>query len=342
MRASILLIFLAAATASGQPTEVTFAEAERYLTSTVGEASGGFPNWSERVIHQWMNRVRVDPQAALKDCAGCGEKQCYAPMPPLGWAEGLSRAARFHSDSMRKQSFFAHDTPCQLVPGIAGLYPNACDGSAACACKAPGITNWRSRIGMFGQSGTGEVIAGGTNPNTAFLTWLYENSLSTDCSFSQSNGHRWLILKSEGVVGVGVSSNSSVADFGSGATPLKIVSGAHYPRQAESVEIWANWFDFAGPRSASVVVDGKCQSMILRRGTPQNGAYQAIVTGVGSGCRRYYFVFTDSSGAVVTYPTTGSLGIGDSNCADWNASRSIASCSTGPAPAARARATRRQ
>ncbi|HEY3056435.1 MAG TPA: hypothetical protein VGK31_10955, partial [Thermoanaerobaculia bacterium] len=34
-----------------------------------GESINGFPNWAERVLLEWMNRARVDPQ---KELAACG------------------------------------------------------------------------------------------------------------------------------------------------------------------------------------------------------------------------------------------------------------------------------
>ena len=45
----------------------------------VGEPVGGFPNWEERVLHEWTNRARVDPQADLAACpaGNCEEKACY-------------------------------------------------------------------------------------------------------------------------------------------------------------------------------------------------------------------------------------------------------------------------
>jgi hypothetical protein len=103
-----------------------------------------------------------------------------------------------------------------------------------------------------------------------------------------------LILKSTGAGGVGVAGYST-GDFGSGSAPTKIPSGAHYPQQAASVQTWANWYDSAGPSLATVNVDGTCTAMTLRRGTPTNGA-SATVTGVGTGCHRYYFNFRDASG----------------------------------------------
>jgi MYXO-CTERM domain-containing protein len=88
------------------------------------------------------------------------------------------------------------------------------------------------------------------------------------------------------------------------------------------VEAWANWYDTAGPNSALINVEGTCQPMTLERGTAQNGAYRADITGVGTGCHRYYFVFEDSGNQTVTFPTTGSLGIGPAgSCEDWNTDR---------------------
>ena len=64
--------------------------------------------------------------------------------------------------------------------------------------------------------------------------------------------------------------------------------------------------------------------MTLERGTSTNGAWKAEVTNVGSGCHRYYFVFEDSLGIPVTFPTTGSLAIGSgAECPNWEASRPV-------------------
>ncbi|MDX2166705.1 MAG: hypothetical protein SF182_06565 [Deltaproteobacteria bacterium] len=304
----------------------------------VGEAVNGFPNWAERVIHEWMNRARVAPQVEMTACgAACGEKACYSAMPPLAWSHALSRAARFHSDELTRQSYFAHDSACTVVSTIDSLYPASCDGSAACACVggakqcAPTCTLWWQRIALFGVSAGGEIIASSTNPNTAFYQWLYESSASTACDFSQANGHRWLILTAGGAVGVGVAGRST-GDFGGGTTPSKLVSGAHYPQQAASLEAWANWYDSSAPTSATVNVDGACTAMTLQRGTPTNGAWAATLSGYGSGCHRYYFSFRDGSGAGVTYPSSGSLAIGSgAGCPDWDSSRPPA-CAGEPSP----------
>ena len=306
----------------------------------VGEPVNGFPNWAERVIHEWINRARVDPQLEMNACGGpCVERTCYGPLPPLSWNEALNRSARFHSDELVRQGYFAHDSACTVVSNINTLYPTSCNGAASCACvggtktcTAPqGCTAWWQRVQLFGGSPSGEIIASPSDPNQAFYLWLFEPGDTTTCEFTSSNGHRWLILTSTGAVGVGVAGYST-GDFGAGNAPSKIPSGSHYPQQAASVETWANWYDTAGPTVASVNVDGTCRSMSLQRGTQTNGAWSATVSGVGSGCHRYYFSFRDAGGATVTYPTTGSLGIGTTACADWDSTRPAACTAGSPAP----------
>ena len=90
----------------------------------VGEPVNGFPNWAERVIHEWINRARVDPQVEMTACGSpCVEHACYTVMPPLAWNGSLNRSARFHSDEMVRQGYFAHNSACTLVSNIDSLYP---------------------------------------------------------------------------------------------------------------------------------------------------------------------------------------------------------------------------
>ncbi len=312
----------------------------------VGESdANGFPNWQERLIHEWMNRARADPQVEMAKCgADCGDAACYLPIAPLSYDVRLNRSARFHSDEMLKQGYFAHDSACSVVNDIDALYPASCDGAASCACQG-GVqqcmgmcTSFSARVSLFGVSASGEIIAGAPDPDQAFYQWLFEPFAGTACGYVQgpptTNGHRWNILESTGGVGVGMT-GSAVGDFsfGGGAVPAQIPSGAHYPRQAASVDVWANWYDTAGPKSALVDVDGACVPMTLQRGSAPNGAFQASLAGVGSGCHRYFFLFQDASGADVTFPTTGSLGIGpQGSCADWDPARPAqgAGCSCVP------------
>lgn len=337
----VVVMLLVCASAAAEEFGVTEANLR------AGESINGFPNWGERLILAWMNRARVEPRAEMNRCgAACAEGPCYGPVAPLTLTVPLNRAARFHADEMRAQSYFGHDSKCRIVSNIDSLYPTACDGAASCACAAgsavcPGndCTNWSQRVALFGAQPSGEIIALGADPNQAFHLWLHEQSNSPACGPNGQNIHRWLILASQGGVGVGYldANRAAVADFGAGSAPYRIPSGTHYPRQAPAVEMWANWYDSAAPRSASVVVNGRCTPMRLSRGSGTNGAWSATVTGVGSGCHRYYFSFIDSAGREVTYPATGSLGIG---CEDWNTTRVTGSCSTSPA-AGRRRSVRR-
>jgi hypothetical protein len=292
-----------------------------------GESINGFPNWAERVLHEWTNRARCDPAVEMVQCgSNCGDGACYTPKPPLGWLYDLNRCARFHCDEMVAQNYFTHDSNCMLPANISALYPNSCSGAASCACTAQlPKTTWFQRVGLFGFSASSEVIVGTGDPSTGFYLWLYEPYPLTVCGYNQgppTNSHRWNLLNMLGSMGAGANATRAVIDLTSTApVPYKIASGSHYPRQAASVAVWANWYDTAGPLSARVFVDGTSYPMSLQRGTPQNGAWSATITGVGSGCHRYYFVFQDSTGATLTYPGTGSLGIGPANCADWDTSR---------------------
>jgi uncharacterized protein YkwD len=304
-----------------------------------GESINGFPNWAERVLLEWMNRARVDPQKELAACgAACADASCYKPIAPLVWSEALNRSARFHAAEMARQGYFAHDSKCSIVSNINALYPVACDGAASCACTNGSPTVWTDRVALFGEGAIGEIIASTGDPNAAFNQWLHEPAANPRCGFGAGNGHRFLILSALGAIGIGVGS-TAVGDFGGIAQPSRIPSAAHDPKQAETVTLWANWYDTAAPKSVAAVVDGKCSSMSLQRGTPQNGAWSVNANSVGSGCHRYYFSFIDSTGAEVTYPATGSLGIGGSSCDDWNATRVTAKCST--ATRSKRRAVRR-
>ena len=342
MRVLRLLILLVIGVSAYAQDSQTFATNLR-----AGESINGFPNWSERVILEWMNRARVDPQYEMKACgAACGEAACYRPIAPLVWDEALNHSARFHADEMTKQHYFGHDSKCAIVSNINSLYPTACDGSASCACGSGTPTAWTVRVGLFGGGATGEIIAGTAEPNAAFYLWLYEQSSTQTCSFTSQNGHRFLILGSLGSVGIG-DTTQAVGDFGATTNPYKIPSAAHYPKQAATVTLWANWYDANAPKSANAVVDGSCTPMTLQRGTQQNGSWSANANNVGAGCHRYYFSFVDSTGAEITYPATGSLGIGDSSCDDWNASRLTGKCATGspgtppPVAAVKRRAVKR-
>ncbi|HEY6843539.1 MAG TPA: CAP domain-containing protein, partial [Thermoanaerobaculia bacterium] len=102
-RVGVILVLLAAS-ANAQVTSQQL---------RAGESINGFPTWAERVVLEWINRARVDPQAELANCgAACSERACYTPQPPLYWDESLNHSARYHAAEMTKQGYFAHDSKC--------------------------------------------------------------------------------------------------------------------------------------------------------------------------------------------------------------------------------------
>ena len=308
-----------------------------------GEAVNGFPNWSERVLMEWINRARVDPQADLAGCSGnsCPDKSCYTPQPPRVWNANLAHSARFHSAEMSHDGFFDHWSECTVVSTIASSFlaqSGACSGTAACACVGAvrnlGFAQGSSpfdRMPLFGGgvNSMGEIIASdGAGPDSSFYLWLYEGTASSTCSYHSNgdNGHRWLILTSQygaASAGPGVSGALSTVDFDDApGSNAKIPSGAHYPQQAASVDAWANWHDTAAPSAHTINVDGVCSNMALARGNATNGAWHLALNNVGSGCHRYFFAFKDAAGTSVRYPGSGSLAIGNggAQCPDWSAS----------------------
>ena len=291
--------------------------------SAYGEEKAGFPNWEERVLLEWTNRARVEPSTEMTKCgAPCAEGACYKPVGPVYYNEQLNHSARFHSDEQVKQGYFAHDSKCTVPATIKDTYPTTCDGSASCACSGSTPTSWSARVSLFGAGPSGEIIASPSDPESAFYLWLFEPATVSTCGYSGANGHRYNILTAGPDVGYGVSGYST-GDFGGGGTASKVPSGSHYPRGGPSVDLWVNWFDSAAPSLAQVNVAGTCSALTRARGTDVNGAWTYKASGL-SGCTRYYFAFKDAGGATVTYPTSGSLGIGDTSCAVWDSTRPAA------------------
>lgn len=257
-----------------------------------------FPSWEERAVAQLTNRARVAPSTELAGCpAGqCLEAACYSPAAPLAWHYDLNQAARFHSESMGRFPFFAHDTPCTLFSDIDARYPGTSNGSFASSCSSSGTTFAFSRVNLFGAGYSGEnAAAGQSTPHSVFYAWLYEPASTSACGFTLENGHRYNILTNGGpALGVGYAlvpgspyGRYWTQDFGgSGAIP-KIPSGSHWtavnrvrdPSPGDAgVEFWANWYDLAGaPATATVVLDNVPHTMTRTRGTTTNGAYSVTV-----------------------------------------------------------------
>lgn len=322
------------------------------VAQNYGEPTGTFPNWQERAMAELTNRARVDPATELAGCpAGqCLESSCYSPIAPVVWNYDLNQSSRFHSASMGRFPFFAHDTTCVLFSDINTRYPGTSDGSFASSCSSSGTTLAQNRVTMFGAAFGGENIAAGVvynTPHKAFYGLLYETTSSSACGFRSDNGHRYNILTAGPALGVGYEYVSGspwgaywTQDFGGSAATHKIPSGSHWTSSGhfrdpstgdDSVEFWANWYDTAPPTQANLVLDGVPTPMTRSRGTTTNAAYTVTLTGVSAACHNYYFSFVDSGLQVVRYPTTGTLGMG-AGCPDW---QSIAPpAPTGPTAAA--------
>jgi len=324
------VILLLASAAAGQPL---------VPRPNYGEPNGTFPNWQERAMAELVNRARVQPSTDLSACpAGqCADAACYSATTPLPWRYELNQSARFHSATMGMFPFFNHPTPCVLYADIASRYPGTSDGSFASSCSASGTTDPFVRIGYFAGGASGEnIAAGNASPFTTFYNqWLYETSGDSSCGYHASgdNGHRVNILTNGPALGVGYQATSGspygwywTQDFGSGPAIPKIPSGSHWtsinhtrdPQGGDTtVEFWANWYDSAAPTAATVVIDNVPQTMTRPRGSATNGAYTYSATGMSTACHTYYFAFTSSTLAVVRYPDTGTLGFGNSSCADF-------------------------
>lgn len=326
---SIVCLLVAASPALAQP-----------VTPSYGEPNGTFPSWDERAAAELTNRARVEPATDLAACppGQCLEAACYSATAPLYWNYDLNQSARFHSLTMGMFPFFAHDTPCVLFSDIDTRYPGTSDGSFASSCSGSGTTLSGARVSLFGAGSTGENIAAGavySTPHGVFYGWLYEPAGTSACGFTLQNGHRYNILTNGGPAqGLGRAFVSGspygtywTQDFGGTGASSKIPSGSHWtatnhlrdPSAGDNnVEFWTNWYDPAGgaPTTATVVLDNVPVVMARTRGTANNGAYSATVSGVSAACHFYYFSFVDSSLNAVRYPTTGSLGFGP-GCPDY-------------------------
>ena len=82
-----------------------------------GDPIDGHPSYHEREVHLWTNAVRAEPEAfeSAFQAGGCSfytdfpeaSKQARAP---YRWHFGLNEVARIHSEDMRDNGFFSHDS----------------------------------------------------------------------------------------------------------------------------------------------------------------------------------------------------------------------------------------
>lgn len=335
-------VLAAGLAACADPADHQPATASTY--QAIGVPQNGFPSWDERLILVYTNRARADPGAEATAICG-GGCTAYPASKAVIHDYNLARAARFHSTSLLKTgSGLMHDSVCNLVPNLGSIYPGSCDGSPSCACQGGTAscvcgtgggpyctcsggpcTSTGARISLFGGGYAGEnAAAGNSDPIKTFNQWV------------KSSGHWSNVNKStHGKLGVGHFVGPGgcknwtfwVQVFGGGSHAEKLAGGAHYPRSggpATQFAFRANYYDPGGsaPQLATVNINGTCYPMTTERGSATSGTYLVNQAIASTGCHHYYFYFRDSAGNLVTFPTSGSFGVGvnDGSCADYSGS----------------------
>ena len=278
------------------------------VTAALGQPTGDYPGYDERVVLYATNRARTDPTKA--------GWSSYPAQPPLQWNYDLNRSSRAHSVDMR-------DTPCFQHP--------SCNG-----------TDTFTRINSFytgNWSNEGENISAGVPDGvTAVYNWIYEIGAAAG-----ETGHRDNIFSKDfTLVGNGFAAGGTTyknywtQDFvGTTVTRPHLTDGIHFPVSGANITFGATYYD-AGGKAATrfeVIIDGACHALPLARGTAGNATYEAMLA-VATGCHQYYFRST-TGGVDSTYPDTGSLGVagGSGTCALFVAGHTAPTCDGNTTPA---------
>jgi len=245
-----------------------------------------YPTASEREVHLWTNAARVDPEAFGDAYAagGCSTADFsddeLTPKAPVYYSRELNEAARFHSEDMRDNDWFAHESS---------------DG-----------TSFADRLAAFYDSASvGENIAYGYSD--AFATvmegWM--------CSHE---GHRANIMATSWLeLGTGVAGTYITQDFGGGSadTDAPVAMGIHTPEHGTTTfDLYADWQDAEPPARLAAVVDGTAHDMSLIYGVDTQGIYVAPGVEVDGDCHEYWFSWQTAAGDEGGFPETGSYLMG--------------------------------
>jgi MYXO-CTERM domain-containing protein len=303
-RSFLTLLALGLGSACAPATET----APTIVELALGEPTGDYPSYDERVVLYGTNRARTDPAKA--------GWPSYPAQPPLEWNYDLNRSSRAHSIDMR-------DTPC--------FQHQSCDG-----------TDPFQRINTYytgPQDSEGENISAGVPDGlTAVYNWLFEIGAARG-----ETGHRDNIFSKDfTLLGVGFAAGGTdfqdywTQDFvGTPITRPHLSDGIHFPvgGSGGKVTFGATYYDDGGQAASrvQVIVDGACNALPQTRGTPGNATYEGALQ-LASGCHAYYFRAT-VSGVDFTYPDTGSLGvgIGGGSCALFQAGHQPPACDSSQA-----------
>jgi MYXO-CTERM domain-containing protein len=259
--------------------------------------TGNYPNYAERAVLLYTNAARVDP-GAHEDAynqGGCSfddfKPNEQSAKRPLYWSQSLAEAARYHSQDMKENNYFEHESR---------------DGTTA-----------YDRIALwYGTTYVGENIAYGYSDawDVQMRGWM--------CS----SGHRSnIMVGSYTELGTGVFASHYTQDFGSQEvdTDMAIPMGIHDPQNAQSGDFVTFYGDYVspsigqqgttlddGPGEYIVVVNGMPYEMDLLWGSGASGVYAATFElSQDRDCHEYFFLATDSAGES-RFPEDGSYLVG--------------------------------
>jgi hypothetical protein len=254
-----------------------------------GDPEDGYPSHAEREVVLWTNAARVAPDAFTADyrSGGCSTRDFsrdeLTAKEPLYVDTALTEAARYHSDDMRTNGCFQHES---------------CDG-----------TDTWSRIGRYYTESTwlGENIAYGygTARSTVLSGWM--------CSES---GHRANIMSGDyDEIGAGVAGDYMTQDFaGQGRLP----EGEPPVRMAVDVDgvVYADWSDANRPVALTLVQEDGSAELALEWGEADNGVYSVEID--GDDCSPWHVEWETKGGDAGRFPEGGSWLYGDCD-EDWEA-----------------------
>jgi uncharacterized protein YkwD len=283
--------------------------------AALGQPSGDYPNYDERVVLYGTNRARAEP--------GKEGWSSYPAQPPLQWNLALNQSSRAHSIDMR-------DTPC--------FQHESCNGTDPWTRITSYYTTAYQSIGE-------NISAGVPDGLTAVHNWLYEIGAAPG-----ETGHRDNIFSADFTfMGSGFAAGGTqftnywTQDFiGNPVTRPALTDGIHFPVSAasgKSVTFGTSYYDDHGQAAGSVnvVVDGHCRALTRVRGSTSPAAYEAALS-LADGCHAYWFRAATGS-KVATYPDSGSLqvafgGGSGGTCALFTTARAVADCegATGASP----------
>ncbi len=248
------------------------------MAAGYGDPVDGFPSDAERALVLWTNAARVAPLDFTGDykSGGCSlddfssdEKKAK---DPLYIDLALTEAARYHSDDMRTNGCFQHES---------------CDG-----------TDTWTRIGRFYKDSAGamgeNIAYGSTDARYMVMSmWM--------CSES---GHRANIMSGDfNEMGGGVSKDYMTQDFANGELregnpPLRVA--AEYEG-----DVLADWGAGEAPATLELWVDGESTLMQLEYGEAARGIYAAPID--AEACAPWSVTWTTRDGESGTFPENGAF-----------------------------------